>query len=48
MPSYEFVIRLVGVGETEDEAWQDATDSFNQDPGEPQEVTELIDDEEEA
>ena len=44
MPTYTFTVELRGSGLTEEEAWQDAIDSFASDPGEPCEVQE--DDEE--
>jgi len=42
MAAYEFKLTLIGVGDTEEEAWADAIDSFSQDPGEPN--GELIED----
>jgi hypothetical protein len=35
MARYEFDITLIGEGDTEDEAWQDAYSSFGEDPGAP-------------
>ena len=33
MKRYEFTITLGGYGATPDEAWEDATEGFSQDPG---------------
>jgi hypothetical protein len=30
---YTFVVELTGIGENEEEAWLDATEAFDQDPG---------------
>lgn len=43
MAAYEFKLTLRGEGETEEQAWTDAVDTFYADPGEPQEVTNLDD-----
>ena len=34
MRYFEFVVHLRGEGDDVDEAWQDATDAFAEDPGE--------------
>jgi hypothetical protein len=44
MPTYTFTVELRGSGLTEEEAWQDAIDSFASDPGEPCEVEQDDDD----
>ena len=46
MPTYTFTVELQGTGDTQEEAWLDAVDSFAMDPGDPGEVTELDDDDE--
>lgn len=33
MKKYVFTVKILGAGNTPDEAWQDATESFSQDPG---------------
>jgi len=38
MPTYIFTAELKGTGQTPEEAWQDAIDSFAEEPGEPIEV----------
>ena len=40
MKTYTFNVALQGEGETEEEAWTDATEAFTQDPGEPHSCTE--------
>jgi hypothetical protein len=35
---WEFVVRINGLGDTQEEAWQDAVEQFSQDPGEPHEA----------
>ena len=35
MPTYTFTVELRGSGQTQEEAWEDAIDSFAVDPGEP-------------
>ena len=39
MKTFNFVVYLSGEGETAEEAWQDATDAFAGDPGEPESYT---------
>ena len=41
MDTYEFTVTLVGKGETESDAWNDAVEAFNQDPGEPSVTVEI-------
>ena len=36
---YEFTVILSGKGETQAEAWDDAVQAFNADPGEPHSVS---------
>jgi hypothetical protein len=38
--AFIFTVELQGEGATEEEAWQDAIDSFFSDPGEPCDVQE--------
>ena len=38
--TFTFTVELQGTGQTQEEAWIDAVDSFACDPGEPQEVCE--------
>jgi hypothetical protein len=33
IPGYIFTVRLNGIGDSPDEAWQDATEAFALDPG---------------
>ena len=42
--TYQFTIVIQGTGKTEEEAWADAIEAFESDPGEPQDV-EVVDDE---
>tara|TARA_A100001391_G_C4835320_1_gene215353 strand:- start:300 stop:437 length:138 start_codon:yes stop_codon:yes gene_type:complete len=44
MKTYLFTITLQGSGDTPEEAWADALEAFEQDPGEPH-VTEEIEEE---
>jgi hypothetical protein len=47
MPRYYFNVELGGDGENEDDAWEDAVDTFAIDPGEtPVDFTIEMDDEE--
>ena len=39
--TFTFTVVIQGEGTTEEEAWQDALDSFFSDPGEPQEIEEV-------
>jgi hypothetical protein len=41
MIEHEFVVRLRGRGEDEDEAWNDALDAFFSEPGDPEDVEEI-------
>lgn len=41
MFEYEFVVRLRGRGDDEDEAWNDALEAFFEEPGDPEEVEEI-------
>jgi hypothetical protein len=43
MKTYEFTVVLVGQGDTEEDAWQDACDCFERAPGDPKE-TRLLED----
>lgn len=43
---FDFVIYLTGNGNTVEEAWKDAVDSFAIDPGEPGEVLHVEDEDE--
>ena len=38
MPTYTFTVELKGSGQTPEEAWEDAIDSFAVEPGEPLET----------
>ena len=38
MPTYTFTVEIRGSGQTPEEAWEDAIDSFAVDPGEPLET----------
>jgi len=38
MPTYTFTVELKGSGQTPEEAWEDAIDSFAVEPGEPLEI----------
>ena len=40
--TFTFTVVIQGEGTTEEEAWQDAVDSFFSDPGEPIEVQEEV------
>jgi len=42
MKRYEFHITLGGYGDDADEAWEDATESFSQDPGATPDESEYI------
>jgi hypothetical protein len=42
MKRYTFTIQIAGVGENEQEAWLDATEAFDQDPGMPPKGQEVI------
>jgi hypothetical protein len=44
MPTYTFTVELQGSGNTQEEAWQDAIETFVIDPGEPQETFQDGDD----
>ena len=44
MPTYKFTVELQGEGQTPEEAWQEAIDSFALDPGEPLETSQDDDD----
>jgi len=44
MPTYTFTIELRGSGQTQEEAWEDAVDSFALEPGDPGEVEQDDDD----
>ena len=44
MRYFEFVVHLRGEGDDVDEAWQDATDAFAEDPGDYSEATEETED----
>jgi hypothetical protein len=41
--TYEFTVTLQGSGPTPEAAWQDATDAFACDPGEPHSVVKIED-----
>lgn len=45
MPKFEFTVTLEGGGNTQEEAWQDAVDSFCADPGEPHDEVLILDEE---
>jgi len=45
MKRYEFTLTLSGYGNNIQEAWNDATDSFAQDPGSPEDTDYEITDE---
>ena len=47
MNSFTFIVELRGSGLTEEEAWQDAIDSFADDPGEPQQILQIDEDSDE-
>jgi len=50
MKTYKFKVELIGTGENVTDAWIDAVDSFNMDPGgapEPQDCELISDDGEE-
>jgi hypothetical protein len=46
MKRFEFVVTLSGEGEDEEDAWFDALEAFEQDPGEPETVREVENDDE--
>jgi len=45
MKTYLFTITLQGSGDNPEEAWADAVESFEQDPGEPHVVEEVEEEE---
>ena len=47
MKTYKFTITIVGTGENDVEAWQDAYESFNLDSGRPPKDVQLIEDDDE-
>lgn len=48
MKTYEFTIKLVGKGEDEADAWEDAIECFQNGIGDPTEIILLEDDEEQG
>ena len=46
MKTYLFTITLQGSGETPEEAWAEAVEAFDQDPGEPHAIEEVEEEEE--
>ena len=41
MKRYYFTITLQGEGDTPEDAWEDAVESFTQDPGEPHVIEDV-------
>ena len=42
MKTYHFTVTIQGEGQTPEEAWADAVAAFEQDPGEPHEVEQVV------
>lgn len=43
MKTFEFTVTIIGSGETQEEAWQDAVDALADNPGDPETAKEIDD-----